>query len=75
MLVFITVIMRVKVSFTIRVRLLVSISCVDETGGTVMLVLQLHMETCRLAKRTPSSCTQKKGRQKMCCMLQIWFKP
>lgn len=40
---------------TIRVRLLVSISCVNETRGTVMFVLELHVQTGSLAERISSS--------------------
>lgn len=36
---------------TVGVGFLVSVSCIDETGGAVVFVLQLHMETRRLAKR------------------------
>lgn len=40
---------------TVGVRLLVGVSCVDETGGAVVFVLHLHVETRGLAEGAPGS--------------------
>lgn len=47
-------------TLTIGVRLLESIPCINETGGTVVFILQLHVETCCFAKRISSSLKQGK---------------
>lgn len=45
-------------TLTVGVRLLERIPCINKTGGTVVLILQLHVETCCFAKRISSSLNQ-----------------
>lgn len=49
-------------SLTVGVRFLESVPCVNKTGGTVVFVLELHVETSCLAESITSSWRDKEER-------------